>query len=122
MRPHVYVAMPTAVRSVILFRYYLKGANAGSVDIFADNLPLLPDNIRPSQSGGYWIGSSIPRGQGFSLIESLTTSPWVRNTMAQVRIEQFISDVVMQILGYYRLVNAVKLKHCLGELREATMW
>nr|GEX39712.1 protein strictosidine synthase-like 5-like [Tanacetum cinerariifolium] len=37
-------------------RYYLKGDKKGSVDVFAKNLPCLPDNIRYDGDGHYWIG------------------------------------------------------------------
>ncbi|XP_057462937.1 protein STRICTOSIDINE SYNTHASE-LIKE 5-like [Actinidia eriantha] len=39
-------------------RYYIKGEKKGSVDIFIDNLPGVPDNIRYDGEGQFWIGLS----------------------------------------------------------------
>ncbi|PWA95391.1 Six-bladed beta-propeller, TolB-like protein [Artemisia annua] len=36
-------------------RYYLQGDKKGSVDVFANNLPGLPDNVRYDGDGHYWI-------------------------------------------------------------------
>lgn len=37
-------------------KYYITGPRKGSVDIFIENLPGLPDNIRYDGEGQYWIG------------------------------------------------------------------
>ncbi|KAL6993374.1 strictosidine synthase [Sarracenia purpurea var. burkii] len=37
-------------------RYYIQGEHKGSVDIFIDNLPGMPDNIRYDGEGQFWIG------------------------------------------------------------------
>ncbi|KAI7738366.1 hypothetical protein M8C21_008429, partial [Ambrosia artemisiifolia] len=37
-------------------RYYIKGEKEGSVDVFIDRLPGMPDNIRYDGEGNYWIG------------------------------------------------------------------
>lgn len=39
-------------------KYYIKGAREGSVDIFVENLPGIPDNIRYDGEGHYWIALS----------------------------------------------------------------
>ncbi|KAL8240463.1 hypothetical protein R6Q59_013818 [Mikania micrantha] len=36
-------------------RYYIQGEKAGSIDIFVDRLPGMPDNIRYDGEGHYWI-------------------------------------------------------------------
>ncbi|CAA0823281.1 Protein STRICTOSIDINE SYNTHASE-LIKE 5 [Striga hermonthica] len=36
-------------------KYYIQGPRRGSVDIFIDNLPGLPDNIKYDGEGQYWI-------------------------------------------------------------------
>ncbi|KAM7519998.1 hypothetical protein LguiB_018960 [Lonicera macranthoides] len=36
-------------------KYYIKGERKGSVDIFIDNLPGFPDNLRYDGEGHYWI-------------------------------------------------------------------
>lgn len=42
-------------------RYWLKGPKAGTSDIFADNLPGLPDNIESDRAGTLWVALPTPR-------------------------------------------------------------
>jgi len=44
-----------------VMKYHLKGPKQGQLEVFMDNLPGLPDNIRPSGRGTYWIGLYTPR-------------------------------------------------------------
>jgi sugar lactone lactonase YvrE len=39
-------------------KYYIKGERKGSVDIFIENLPGVPDNLRYDGEGHYWISLS----------------------------------------------------------------
>ena len=41
-------------------RYWLKGAKAGTHDIFVDRLPGYPDGISPREGGGYWLALVNP--------------------------------------------------------------
>ena len=60
-------------------RYYLKGVNAGHTEVFVENLPCLPDNIRRSSSGGYWVACSSPRYDGkFNMHDFVAPRPWIR--------------------------------------------
>lgn len=36
-------------------RYYIEGEKKGTIDIFAKNLPGLPDNVRYDGDGHYWM-------------------------------------------------------------------
>ena len=67
-----------------MFRYYLKGPKTGQIEIFADNLPGLVDNIRPRQGGGYWAGLAVVRKQPFSIYDFVAARPWVRILFAKV--------------------------------------
>ena len=44
-----------------MLRYYIKGEHEGKSEVFAQNLPGLPDNIRLSSRGGYWVGLALKR-------------------------------------------------------------
>ena len=46
---------------VFYCRYYFSGDKEGTVEIFSENLPCWPDNISPSNSGGYWVGCCVIR-------------------------------------------------------------
>lgn len=39
-----------------IYRYWTKGANKGTLEVFASKLPGMPDNIRISKDGGFWVG------------------------------------------------------------------
>ena len=73
-------------------RYYLTGPKSGSLEVFADNLPGLPDNIRQSRSGGFWVGTaSFRREEKFSLIDFAMTRPWLRDFTS--RVSHFLSNL-----------------------------
>ena len=74
------------------YRYHLSGAKAGTVDVFVDNLPGIPDNISPSASGGYWVAFALVRS---SMLDSLTTLPSIRNLIVKVRLWDGLSETVM---------------------------
>jgi len=38
-----------------VMKYHLRGPDEGKLEVFLDNLPGFPDNIRPNDKGGYWV-------------------------------------------------------------------
>lgn len=70
--------------NVSIFRYYIKGVDEGKVEVFMDNLPGFPDNIRASSNGGYWIGISAVRKAPFSMLDMLASKPLARKLIAKV--------------------------------------
>ncbi|XP_003742911.1 adipocyte plasma membrane-associated protein [Galendromus occidentalis] len=46
-----------------ILRYHLQGEKQGTHDVFAQNLPGEPDNIRKSTSGGYWVAFANGRAR-----------------------------------------------------------
>ncbi|KAK2185447.1 hypothetical protein NP493_236g03081 [Ridgeia piscesae] len=67
-----------------ILRYHLKGHKKGQVDTFVENLPGVPDNIRPSSGGGYWLCDAVPHGPGFSLFDFLAPRPLIRRLLTQL--------------------------------------
>lgn len=66
------------------FRHYFAGPKAGKTEIFADNLPGFPDNIRQSTSGTYYVGlASIRHADAASLMDTLGPLPWLRKIFVQ---------------------------------------
>ena len=65
----------------ILSRYYIKGEHEGKSEVFAQNLPGFPDNIRLSSKGGYWVGFALKRTDMSDLI---TQYPRARSFIAKV--------------------------------------
>lgn len=66
-------------------RYHLKGIKAGHAEVFVENLPCLPDNIRRSSTGGYWIACGFTRYDGkFNLLDFTAQRPWIRWIISKV--------------------------------------
>lgn len=65
----------------ILSRYYIKGEHEGKSEVFAQNLPGMPDNIRLSSKGGYWVGFASIRTDVSDL---MTQYPRARRFIAKV--------------------------------------
>ena len=57
------------------------------------NLPGVPDNIRLSSRGGYWVGISMTRTETTYLIEQY---PRARNFLAKVTIDCLSQSTVIQ--------------------------
>ena len=65
----------------------MSGEKAGQLEIFADNLPGLPDNIRRSSSGGYWVGSATVRHPNRPAIyDWAARMPFIRRVIAKVNL------------------------------------
>lgn len=67
-----------------MFRYYIKGEHEGKSEVFAQNLPGYPDNIRLSSHGGYWVGLAWKRTQ---VTDLLGKYPRARNFLVKVNTE-----------------------------------
>ncbi|KZV41751.1 hypothetical protein F511_22163 [Dorcoceras hygrometricum] len=75
-------------------RYYLEGHRKGSVDMFVDNLPGVPDNIRYDGEGLYWIALST----GISYpVDLLQRYPLIRKVVAIV--ERYVGHLKMEKNG-----------------------
>ncbi|XP_036911402.1 adipocyte plasma membrane-associated protein isoform X1 [Sturnira hondurensis] len=82
-------------------RFYLSGLMKGGADLFVENLPGFPDNIRPSSSGGYWICmATIRSNSGFSMLDFLSKRPSIKRMMFKL----FSQEMVMKFLPWYSLV------------------
>ncbi len=64
-----------------VLRYWLKGEKAGSFDVFADNLPGLPDGITGDGRGQYWLALFSPRAEQ---IDAMADKPWLRKLALRV--------------------------------------
>ncbi|OVA03005.1 Strictosidine synthase [Macleaya cordata] len=62
-------------------KYQIRGEKKGSVDIFVDNLPGFPDNIRYDRDGQYWI--ALATGKSLSW-DAIMRYPLVRKTIAML--------------------------------------
>ena len=69
----------------LLCRYHLDGAKKGHLEPFSENLPGLPDNIRKSSLGGYWVGTAAVRKPAFSFVDFGAPRPWIKKFITKVR-------------------------------------
>ncbi|KAG8444066.1 hypothetical protein GDO86_009306, partial [Hymenochirus boettgeri] len=82
-------------------RYYVSGLTKGGADMFVENMPGFPDNIRLSSSGGYWVAMSAVRlNPGFSMMDFLSDKPWIKKIVFKL----FSHDTVMKFVPRYSLV------------------
>ena len=56
--------------------------------MFAQNLPVLPDNIRLSSQGGYWVGLALSRTE---MIDLLAKYPRAKTFLLKVTKYNFSS-------------------------------
>lgn len=100
-----------------ILKYHLQGPKTGSLEVFADNLPGFPDNIRLNSRGGYWVpqcGTRIP-GQN-SLTDLLGDKPVVRKILARsLHTAQKLLDFIDSIIGIPIFLK--ELKYELGHMQ-----
>jgi sugar lactone lactonase YvrE len=84
-----FVLVAETMRARIM-KFNLKGKNTGKAEVFAENLPCLPDNIGASSKGGYWVGSGFSRYQQkkFNCFDFLGPRAWIRRILAQFPLER----------------------------------
>ena len=64
-------------------RYWLKGAKAGTSDIFIDNLPGFPDGISSNCKGTFWLALPSPHNPA---IDNLHTKPFLKKLVAKLPV------------------------------------
>ncbi|KAM6356143.1 adipocyte plasma membrane-associated protein [Podargus strigoides] len=76
-------------------RYYVSGLMKGGADMFVENMPGLPDNIRLSSSGGYWVAMAAVRpNPGFSLLDFLSEKPWIKRMVFKLLSQETVTKFV----------------------------
>ncbi|KAL8246849.1 hypothetical protein R6Q59_008065 [Mikania micrantha] len=60
-------------------RYYIGGEREGSMDVFIDRLPGMPDNIHYDGEGHYWIGIVVEHTYGWDVARRY---PYIRKVLA----------------------------------------
>ncbi|VDN17858.1 unnamed protein product [Gongylonema pulchrum] len=66
-------------------RHWIAGPKTGETEIFVDNLPGLPDNIRPGTGETFWVALAAVRHSGrFSMYDFLADKPSLRKCILQL--------------------------------------
>lgn len=85
-----------------ILRYHLKGPKQGKTEVFADNLPGEPDNIRPSKRGGYWVAFAVGFSPNDTHLSALAMQyPFLRK--ATVRFLYLVGTALKSVSGIYPL-------------------
>lgn len=63
-----------------IHRYWLKGERAGQHEVWLDNLPGFPDNVRFNGRDRFWVAIPTPRNP---LLDLLAPWPWLRFMVIQ---------------------------------------
>ncbi|KAI6197487.1 hypothetical protein M3Y94_01229900 [Aphelenchoides besseyi] len=88
-----------------ILRLYISGPRSGESEVFANNLPGFPDNIRLSTQGTFYVGMASPRFEGkLSLFDKLGPFPWVRKLLATLLPEKYLGQVFALVKSSYGLV------------------
>jgi sugar lactone lactonase YvrE len=64
-----------------ILRYWLRGPKAGTYEVFADNLPGFPDNIRVDEQGHFWVAFPSLRD---SWLDGLASYPSIRKAIGRL--------------------------------------
>ncbi len=64
-----------------VMRYWLKGHQVGTADVFIDNLPCFPDNISYSANGRFWLACAAPRDP---LLDKLAGDVFMRKVVSRL--------------------------------------
>ena len=78
-------------------RYYLSGEKAGTTDLFADNLPGSPDNVRRSSDGGYWVAMGAKRSK---MIDFLHARPTMKRVIAKLVPLKSVQEIAVPKIGF----------------------
>lgn len=62
-------------------RVWVTGTKAGTVDVFADGLPGIPDGVAAAPDGTFWVAMYNKRA---AAIDDLAGLPWVREQVAKL--------------------------------------
>lgn len=101
-------------------RYWLTGPKAGQVELFAEGLPGLPDNIRPASAGGYWVALGARRSKA---LDFLHPRPLAKRFFAKlIPLDFFQEHFVPKVGLVVRLDEQAKLVESLWDPHAEVIW
>lgn len=82
-----------------ILRYWLTGEQRGTWEPFAENLPILPDNLSSDNAGHYFLAGS----RRIALIDALQPNAFLKNQVAKIPLN-LLSSIPTQPANRYGLV------------------
>lgn len=77
-----------------ILRHYISGPKKGTTEVFAENLPGLPDNLRLSTNGTFWVAmAAIRRKQQFSMFDFLGDKVLLREMILKLIPDHYWSTI-----------------------------
>ncbi|MBL8670974.1 MAG: SMP-30/gluconolactonase/LRE family protein [Alphaproteobacteria bacterium] len=64
-----------------ILRYWLAGPKAGTIEVFADNLPGFPDGITADGAGLFWVAMNAQRSH---VVDWLQSKTWLKDGLASL--------------------------------------
>ncbi|MFM2420817.1 MAG: hypothetical protein RL385_5540 [Pseudomonadota bacterium] len=74
--PHDEYVLVTETGGFRVHRHFLKGPRRGQTEVWLDNLPGYPDNIRHNGKGRFWLAIPVPRNTLADLLAPLPALRW----------------------------------------------
>ncbi|XP_069048133.1 adipocyte plasma membrane-associated protein isoform X2 [Lepisosteus oculatus] len=107
-----------------ILRFWLKGPNAGKTEIFIDNMPGYPDNIRLTDRGTFLVGISTTRFPGFSrpFLDLIGPHPALKRFIAKVTPLEFFSVLLRKHGLALELSGAGEVRRSLHDPDGAVTW
>uniref|UniRef100_A0A914EBF4 Strictosidine synthase conserved region domain-containing protein n=1 Tax=Acrobeloides nanus TaxID=290746 RepID=A0A914EBF4_9BILA len=88
-----------------LKRFYISGPKKGQQEIFVNNLPGAPDNVRLNSRGNFYVAIAYTRHPDkFFLWDFLGPYPWVRNLILQLIPDSYLTAFQLSFIHKHGLV------------------
>jgi len=103
-----------------IWKYGLSGADAGKKELFADDLPGVPDNIRSNGKGGYLVGMTKvhqPEDEVMLLKRVRAFAPLARGFARLMKLSQILFEFLDSVVPNQRFKMVT---HQIGHLKHTT--
>lgn len=84
-------------------KYFLEGPKAGTSEIFTENLPGSPDNIRRASDGGYWVAMGAKRSK---IVDFLHPRPTTKRIFAKLIPLATVQNIFIPKIGFVLKLDA----------------
>ncbi|VDM36897.1 unnamed protein product [Toxocara canis] len=107
-------------------RFWISGPKKGTTEIFADNLPGLPDNIRLSTDGTFWVGmASVRHHQQLSLVDFLAKKTATRKFLLKLIPDSYWNVLYSKLRSRHAMIIELdtngKIVSCAHDVNGAVM-
>uniref|UniRef100_A0A0N5AZ25 Str_synth domain-containing protein n=1 Tax=Syphacia muris TaxID=451379 RepID=A0A0N5AZ25_9BILA len=88
-----------------VLRHWISGPKAGKTEVFAENLPGLPDNIRQSTNGTFWVAiNTIRRKTQFSMFDFLGDRTSLREIILKIVPNSYWPQIYKRVRPHHVMI------------------